>query len=151
MSEQYTVAGLMDLVTQHVGVCLDVATTWTQRHRSWERVRDYATALASPTGEAPQPEPVAWQARTFYTDPADAGWSGWREVLPCDLAQWRKWVKENPAHHELRPLYTASPAPQSQRPYCCPYCDQREGLMHGQYCRGAGTVVKGVTLTPRKD
>lgn len=28
------------------------------------------------------------------------------------------------------------------RPYACPYCDQREGYAHGEWCRGAGTMVK---------
>jgi hypothetical protein len=34
----------------------------------------------------------------------------------------------------------SSPAP--SRPYACPYCDQREGWAHGEFCRGAGTMVK---------
>jgi hypothetical protein len=28
------------------------------------------------------------------------------------------------------------------RRYACPYCDQREGFAHGEFCRSAGTMVK---------
>jgi hypothetical protein len=45
-------------------------------------------------------------------------------------------------------VVAASPASKSagggasSRYYACPYCDQREGYAHGEWCRAAGTMVK---------
>jgi hypothetical protein len=34
------------------------------------------------------------------------------------------------------------PSQAANRPYACAYCDQREGWAHGEWCRGARTMVK---------
>lgn len=63
----------------------------------------------------------------------------------------RHWDRTCPACNPEGAAEVPSGAPPSQapsHPYTCPHCDQREGCAHGEWCRGAGTMVKrpaGVT------